>query len=127
MTTSVADLHVKYLRPRYSDLRDWLNDPNNIYVGREGRVFINSEVFAYKRSIWHNPFTSKKDGTLQEVIDKYFYYILEKIEKENLVEELKSLKGKCLGCWCVECLNETNYTNFRCHAQVLLYIINSYF
>jgi hypothetical protein len=125
--TSVADLHVDYIRPHYNNAEEWFNTPNNIYVGREGRVNAGGKVFAYKRSLWYNPFKVGTENTLDQALYKYYFYIIEKIQRENLWSELRNLKGKCLGCWCVKTFNEESYANCRCHAQVLLYLIRYYF
>lgn len=29
----------------YQDLKAWMNDPNNVYIGRKGIVFIDGERF----------------------------------------------------------------------------------
>lgn len=125
--TSVVDLHVNFLRPHYNNMEEWYNNPNNVYVGREGRVPLGGKVFAYKRSIWSNPFKVGDENTLDQALYKYYFYIVDKIHKENLWIELQNLKGKQLGCWCVKCFSEPSYSNCRCHAQILLYLIRFYF
>ena len=51
------------------------------------------------------------------VIKKYKNYIIEKISNNiELKNELISMKGKNLGCWCHP---------EKCHGYVLLEIINS--
>jgi hypothetical protein len=61
---------------------------------------------------WGNPFIIGKDGTREEVIQKYRDYI-RKAELEHAIKTV--LKGKDLVCWCAP---ET------CHADVLLEIAN---
>jgi hypothetical protein len=122
MTTQLVNLHVKDLRKytdkngrKYDNLREWLSFKENVYIGRRGRIFINKEIFTYKGSIWENPFTVGKDGTIDEVRDKYYQYITNKIHTENLYNELLELKGNVLGCWC--CPN-------KCHGDVILYLLS---
>ena len=38
----VANVKVGYIRPRYADLRAWCADPDHVYVGRAGVVFVPS-------------------------------------------------------------------------------------
>ena len=66
-------------------------EPYDIYIGRA------MPNFRLKESKWHNPFKEGKDGTLQEVIEKYKVYLQSKPE---LLEAIFELKGKVLGCWC---------------------------
>lgn len=79
-----------------------------------GIVFINNERFPKQDSIWANPFKLKTD---QNCIEKYKDYIVKKLENPLLLEELKLLKGKNLGCWC--------HPN-PCHANVLIELIKHY-
>ena len=68
------------------------HEPYDVYIGR-GRG-----------SIWGNPF-SHKDGTLaqfktatrKEAVERFEEYLLTNSE---LLEQLVTLKGKVLGCWC---------------------------
>lgn len=55
----------------------------DVYIGRPGK--------------WGNPFKSGRDGTLEEVIEKYREWIT---YRPDLLEALHELKGKVLGCWC---------------------------
>jgi hypothetical protein len=65
-------------------------DPYDVYIGRGSK--------------WGNPY-SHREGTLasfvvktrREAIDKYEEYLLNNSE---LMESLKELKGKTLGCFC---------------------------
>jgi len=42
---SVVNCKVKYIRPEYNNLKEWMNNPNNVYIGREGVVFIDKNAF----------------------------------------------------------------------------------
>lgn len=104
---SVVNCKVKYIRPQYKNLKEWMNDDNNVYIGRASVVFIQNdetkqkERFPKEQSIFANPFKIGKDGTLEEVIQKYKKYIIDKLEISlKFQNEFKKLKGKNLGCWC---------------------------
>ena len=58
-------------------------EPFDVYIGRGSK--------------WGNPFVIGKDGTREEVIEKYRAYIL---SRSDLLADLWQLKGKVLGCWC---------------------------
>jgi len=75
-------------------------EPYDVYIGR--------------RSKWGNPFEIGKDGTREQVIDKYREYILNKPE---LLADLHELDGKILGCWCKPS---------PCHGDVLVELVESY-
>jgi hypothetical protein len=47
---------VSNIRPNYKNLEEWCNDPNNVYIGRKGIVFIDSERYPKYDSIWSNPY-----------------------------------------------------------------------
>lgn len=115
--TSVVNVKVKFIRPNYENLKDWSSDQKNIYIGRKGIVFVEGERFPKKDSIWANPFKEGRDGTLDEILEKYEIYIRDKIKKENLKNELLKLKGKNLGCWC-----KPN----KCHGDILLKLIKEF-
>jgi hypothetical protein len=115
---SIVNCKVQYIRPAYNNLKDWMNDENNVYIGRKGVVFIEKIRFPQYSSNFANPYKIGKDGTREEVLFKYENYIANKLENnESLVAELLSLKGKKLGCWC--------YPEM-CHGHVLLKLIDKY-
>lgn len=70
--------------------------PNTVYVGRPTR--------------WGNPFEVGKDGTREEVIEKYREWLIQKLKEDP--KFLDPLRGKDLACWCP--LNQS------CHADILL-------
>ena len=43
MKTKVVNVKVKFIRPGYDNLEEWLKGENNYYVGRHGRIFIGSK------------------------------------------------------------------------------------
>ena len=114
-TTKVVNVKVKHIRPKYDNLKEWMTDPMNVYIGRRGVVFINKRRFPDNDSVWANPFKVGKDGTRDEVVAKYRKYITLRLATDsNLRKKLKQLKGKHLGCWCAPC---------ACHADVLVDLI----
>ena len=69
-------------------------EPYDVYIGRPGK--------------WGNPFVIGKDGTRDEVIEKYRIWIN---SQPSLVANFQEIKGKVLGCWC---------SPNACHGDVLL-------
>ena len=61
MTTTVVNVKVENIRPEYQNLKEWMNDENNVYIGRGGIVFIDGERFPKQNSEWANPFKISKD------------------------------------------------------------------
>jgi len=112
----VVCVKVKDIRPEYHTLKEWVKDPNNLYIGRRGVVFIDGKRFPEKDSPWHNPFKIKAGYTREKVIDMYRNYILEKITNKELSRQDFELKGKTLGCWCHP---------DSCHSDVLAEIVNN--
>jgi hypothetical protein len=115
---SVVNCKVKFIRPEYKNLKEWIDDENNAYIGRGGVVFIDKQRYPKQGGLFCNPFKVGKDGTREEVIEKFKQYITTRLEKEPLLkEELLKLKGRRLGCWCHP---------EPCHGDVLLQLINIY-
>ena len=113
---SVVNCKVQYIRPNYNNLKEWMNDSNNVYIGRRGVLIIDKQRFPQTSSNFANPYKIGKDGTREEVLTKYKEYITKKLENNNtLLNELLSLKGKTLGCWCCPEL---------CHGNILLDLID---
>jgi hypothetical protein len=124
--TTVCNCKVNFIRPKgYNNLKIWCTDPNNIYIGRKGVVFItnsfgNKERYPKEDSYFANPYKVGKDGNINEVLEMYYQYIKNKTDH---YDKLLLLVGKNLGCWCV---NSNSFNEMRCHGQVLLFIMNSY-
>jgi hypothetical protein len=115
---SVVNCKVEFIRAQYKNLQEWVKDPNNVYIGRAGVVFIDGCRYPKIESKFANPFKIGKDGDRNEVIKKYKKHITKKLEKDVLLRnELSSMKGKNLGCWC-----SPEY----CHGNVLLELIDDY-
>jgi len=82
-------------------------DPYDIYIGRANKTYGLAE------SKWANPFVVGKDGTREEVIDKYREWIS---MQPALLKGLEELRNKTLGCWCFP---------EKCHGEVLIDLLNS--
>jgi hypothetical protein len=69
------------------------HEPYDVYIGRPSK--------------WGNPFEIGKDGTREDVIEKYREWI---ITQPSLLASLYTLKDRTLGCWCKPKL---------CHGDIL--------
>ena len=69
------------------------NDAFDVYIGRPSK--------------WGNPFVIGKDGTREQVIEKFRNYLSQNVK---LLSELHELKGKRLGCYC---------SPLPCHGDIL--------
>lgn len=105
-------------RCEYSHIKYWLQNKNNVYVGRMMRIRISakdsddgSKTFIIPESKYHNPYIVGKDGTKDEVLQKFRKYFID----SGLVDTAKvELVGKTLGCWCHP---------EPCHAQIIMDLI----
>lgn len=79
--------------------KKWQPTLNAIYIGRP--------------SIWGNPFKIGRDGTREEVIEKYRRWIA---NQPALLARLHELKGHDLICYCAP---------LPCHGEVLLALANA--
>lgn len=76
-------------------------EPFDIYIGRG--------------SIWGNPFTIQEHGR-DKCIELYRTYIINRIASEPLLaQQLESLRGKRLGCFCKP---------QRCHGDILVELLS---
>ena len=114
--TTIECIKVSALRKTSKDpdinLEKWMSDPNNIYVGRPGRIFITTgiekKVFYYPGSKFANPFKVGTTMSLEECIKMY----KEHLKSSGLIDQIEELRGKNLGCWC----DQKN----MCHAKILV-------
>jgi hypothetical protein len=117
-TTSVCNVKVKNIRPDYDNLKEWMCNSNNVYIGRKGIVFIDGERFPKSDSVWANPFKINEECSRDDVLKKYKKYMIKKINNDdNLRKKLMKLKGKNLGCWCHP---------EACHGDILIELIDKY-
>lgn len=116
--TKLINVKVVNLRKiGYDNLKEWIDDKeNNVYIGRKGIVFINKQRFPTTDSVFANPFKINESCTREQVVEQYEIYIRNKLKDDpSLMNTLKSMKGKTLGCWCSPEL---------CHGNVLIKLIN---
>jgi len=69
------------------------------------------DIYIGRPSKWGNPFIIGKDGTREQVIEKYKDYVL---NSPDLLKHLPELKGKTLGCFCKP---------LACHGDVLVKLL----
>lgn len=74
-----------------------VREPHDVYIGRPSK--------------WGNPFRIGRDGTRQEVIEKYEVWITHR----RLRYDLPELRGKVVGCHCAP---------LPCHGDVLVRLAN---
>ena len=74
--------------------------PYDVYIGRPSK--------------WGNPFVIGKHGTRDEVIQRYREWLMSQPE---LLAEVKTLKGKVLGCYCAPA---------ACHGDFLAELANAH-
>tara|TARA_B100000902_G_scaffold397342_1_gene460807 strand:- start:1086 stop:1478 length:393 start_codon:yes stop_codon:yes gene_type:complete len=116
-STTATCIKVANLRKQgYDNLREWLKNSNNVYVGRHGRIFIDKIIFHYPASKWQNPY-KLKEYTLKDSLSLYVLYLFD----SGLIYQLKELKGKTLGCFCDHQKDKNGVPT--CHAQVLADLI----
>lgn len=75
----------------------------DVYIGRRSGKLLESK--------WSNPYKIGKDGTREEVIQKYRAYIRKRLQLKSWRLSLQQLRGKRLGCWCKP---------LSCHGDVLV-------
>ena len=85
----------------------WNAKDNTIYIGRNMSFYVKGT----SKSKWANPFSVKKYGR-KGCLEKYKEYIT---NNKILMNSLKELVGKELGCWC--------YPQ-PCHGDILLKLLN---
>lgn len=112
---NVYNSKVAYIRKMgYDNLKEVMENKDNVYIGRRGIVFIDKKRYPEKDSPFCNPYKIGKDGTREEVLEKYELYIKKKIENKEV--DINELKGKNLFCWCKP---------EACHGDVLVKILQS--
>ena len=109
---SVVNVRQKYLlnpakgQKSYPDIKEWLADDNNLYIGRGmGKPVV-------KGSKWSNPFANARTSVNESLV-LYKKHVLE----SSLNSQIEEIRGKNLGCWCVTDTCED------CHGNVLLEIL----
>lgn len=90
-------MRLYHTSPKLVNIR---NSSYDIYIGRG------------KGSKWGNPFSIGRNGTREQVVEKYRAWIL---TQDHLLNSLPELEGKVLGCWCNPKL---------CHGDILIELVN---
>jgi len=103
----------------------WLEDSNNVYIGRYVRIFIgkgdNKKRFELNDTKWGNPYkvgTEKGKYSLEESLKLYKKHITKKIEEDPEYYDLGELREKNLGCFCDQ--------DAKCHGDILLALIKEH-
>ena len=124
MRSRAVCIKAKNLREMgYTDLEQWMAYPDNVYTGRQGRIFITDgetkqkRYFSYPGSKWHNPY-KLKDYPLEKSLQLYIIHLF----TSGLILQIDELRGKNLGCFCTHQHNESGSP--ICHAQVLADLLN---
>jgi hypothetical protein len=92
----------------FKDLMHWLNSsPNHVYIGRNMTFYVPGAV----GSKWANPFKVDKYGR-EGCLRKYEENIR---ANPDLMNSLKELENKVLGCWCHP---------EGCHGDILVKLVN---
>lgn len=85
----------------------------DIYIGRAN----NMGGWNLPQSKWANTFKVKEVGSVHKACELY----LEKIIESDLFHDIPELKGKILGCWCVDpkMISNAKPNGWLCHGCVL--------
>ena len=103
---TVVDVHKKELQKHgYRDLLHWQENTDHIYIGRNMSFYVPGAV----KSKWSNSYSVKKYGR-DECLQKYEEYL----RNSDLMNQLRELEGKVLGCWCAP---------ESCHGDILVKVL----
>lgn len=117
-TATVVNVRVKHIRPKYDNLKEWMSDSDNVYIGRRGVVFIDGARYPPIASPYANPFKASSTMSLDQSIYNYEVWLREQIRSRKIsAGQLASLSGKGLGCWCAP---------NRCHGDILRMYVDYY-
>lgn len=116
---SVVNVKVNYIKPTYNNLGEWCNNSQNVYIGRRGIVFVNGQRFPPQDSMWANPYKVTDQLSRENAIILYEIHLRNMLQNPIIFQEFLKLRGKTLGCWCVE-----PGKNIVCHGHVILKLLN---
>lgn len=80
------------------------------------------DVLCDRSSIFGNPYQIGRDGTRDDVCEKFIPYFNKKLTNPEFRAKVLSLKGKRLGCWC-RCMPSCNHpkcNSLRCHLETIV-------
>ena len=86
--------------------------PHVLNARKVGTKTTDTQIYCGRPSKWGNRFIIGKDGTREEVIEKYMDWFC---TQQHLIDSLHELEGKDLICWCAP---------KGCHCDFLLEIAN---
>jgi hypothetical protein len=73
------------------------------------------DIYCGRPSFFGNPFQIGRDGTRDQVIEKYREWFIKRLTNHVFRDRVSTLKGKRLGCWCKP---------FTCHCDVIAEYLN---
>ena len=88
------------------------------------------DIYCGRGSPFGNIFVIGKDGTRDEVCDKFISYFKKRLTNPEFHAKVIALKDKRLGCWC-RCLPLCNNITcskkqLRCHLQTIVEYLEKY-
>jgi hypothetical protein len=102
----LTNCRVSNIRPKYNDLREWMTNDNNVYIGKKGVVFISDKATGKQERF---PKENSIYACSDENISNYKQELLAKIKNGEI--DISELEGKTLGCWCLP---------EPCHGQIII-------
>lgn len=69
-----------------------------------------ADINCGRGSVYGNPYLIGRDGTRDEVCDKYALYFEKRLQDPQFRAKVLALRGKTLGCWCKP---------LRCHVDII--------
>jgi len=88
-----------------------LHESHDVYIGRPGRGMAGPFGNRYKIG---------RDGTREEVLEKYRADFYEKVKDPDFRKKIEVLRGKRLGCFCVrEAWSPGDQGPIVCHGQII--------
>ena len=105
--TKVVNVKVKYIRDnkhkdphhkRYENLKERMKNPNHVYIGRQGVVFIKDEKtgkkerFPKRPSEFANPFKVNKKNSRDDVCELFATCVKERIKTDDGFKSIKKIK-----------------------------------
>src|SRR5437868_10812117 len=119
--TCVVNVKVDHIRPKHKNLKQWMRDENNVYIGRKCIVFItlkdgSKERYPKKDSIWANPYKIGNNMSKKKCLKKYEKHLTKLLKDEDNLKEFEKLKGKNLGCWCKP---------EKCHGDIIVKMLKT--
>lgn len=78
------------------------------------------DFYCARGSVFGNPFEIGRDGTRQEVIEKYRRWFGFLVKSKFVQDQLRSMRGKKLGCFCKQ-----PHVEVDCHVDVIAEYIDS--